>query len=118
MSEQEWPQPGDMAEVHNDPGYEVVYGDDVIGADVQVKARFLSGCVDMATVERDGMCFCFRVDMLRPIRAAAQKAEDEAVGAMWAAWERGDRKGGRPQTMREIYTAIREGRIPGVKLED
>lgn len=46
-----------------------------------------------------------------------QQAEDAAVEAMESAHRRGDKKGGRPQAMREVYAAIRDGEIPGVRLE-
>lgn len=49
-------------------------------------------------------------DDIRPIRTAAQRAEDEAVEAMRQFFRRG--------TFRDVYRAIREGRIPGVRLDD
>lgn len=116
MSEQEWngeglPPVGVECEHIDMLGgrYRVL----IVGRDIAI-GRAIFRSMDFSDLEYEsGLAGDFR-----PIRTAAQKAEDEAVGAMWAAWERGDRKGGRPQTMREIYTAIREGCIPGVKLED
>jgi len=75
----EWPQPGGKAELHNEPGYAVAYGDSAIGEEVEVLAVFYSGTIKMAAVEHDGSCYCFRAEMLRPIRSEEGKAVEEML---------------------------------------
>ena len=75
------PPVGAECELHNDEGLGVSYGSHVIGERVTVMAVFKAGAVDVdvAAVEHDGACYCFRVSMLRPIRTQAQREREEVV---------------------------------------
>lgn len=72
------PPIGAVCEVHNPKGFfDIEYRYYLEGEEVEVKALFLSGDVDTAAVESDGVCYCFRADMLRPIRTEEERAVDE-----------------------------------------
>ncbi len=56
-------------------------------------------------------------DEFRPIRTPDQRAEDRAVEAMVKVYKESPRCT-YDGSMRDVYAEIREGRIPGVKLEE
>lgn len=76
MTSEQWvPEVGATASVANEQCYAISYGEDVIGKDVEVKALFDCEGIPMAAVEHDGVCYCFRVDML----SESTTEEDRAI---------------------------------------
>lgn len=113
----EWPRPGDKAELHNEPGYSVAYGNSAIGEEVEVLAVFHSGVIRMAAVEHDGSCYCFRAEMLRPTLTPEQRAAEAAVSSLADIIQRAGGIIDSPEdTAIDVYEAIRDGKVPGVKL--
>ena len=53
--------------LENEEGHSLLYGQDLIGKEVEVKSVFLIGTLDLAAVEYEGAGFCFRTSMLRHI---------------------------------------------------
>jgi len=66
-------------EVHNDEGYTLLYGHDVIGRRGEVKSVYTSGIYDVVVVEIDGNGYCFKIGMIRPIKTPKEKH----VQKMW-----------------------------------
>jgi hypothetical protein len=98
VAAKEWPAVGDVVDVHNDNGYVVGYGHCVIGKKATVKSVFSIQGVPIAAVEYDKSGYCFRVDMLRPIRTererlieqlqqAAGITTEQAARAVDAGWK-------------------------------
>lgn len=71
------PSVGSMVELHNEPGYRIEYGHEIIGKNVKVAGFVKSGSVDIAVIEFDAGMYCFRTDMLRPVRTEQQRLTDE-----------------------------------------
>lgn len=74
-----------VCELHNDHGYDLNYMEDIIGQNVTVRAVFESGesKIKMAAVEdQNGLCGCFRVSMLRPIRPKEEIEREKAIERM------------------------------------
>jgi hypothetical protein len=76
----EWmPEVGKECELRNDQGYGISYGEDVIGKKVTVESFFVCeyGSVPMVAISYYGNCYCFRQDMLHPLKTESEKQADE-----------------------------------------
>jgi len=85
MTSEQWvPEVGATASVANEQCYAISYGEGVIGKDVEIKALFDCEGIPMAAVEYDGVCYCFRVEMLSEPTTDEDRAVDEMVSHVQA----------------------------------
>ena len=73
----ELPQTNSQVLIHNDEGFKLKYGEDIIGKKVTVKSSFLSGEVTILAVEFDGDCYCFNIKMVKPIPTIEDELSNE-----------------------------------------
>ena len=66
-------------EVHNDDGYALLYGHNIVGCRGEVKAVYESGDVVVVVVEVDGYGYCFRSEMIRPIKTPREKSAEKIM---------------------------------------
>lgn len=76
-SEDEWLMVGSKALLNNDNGYELDYGENLIGKEVEVINLFTDGDLDMAVVKHDVANYCFRIEMLSKQKTKEEKDRDE-----------------------------------------
>ncbi len=62
-----------------DAGYGIEYGENLIGKNAEVKAWVHQKTCDVAVLDYEGGLYCFRSEMLRPIRSEREKAVEEAM---------------------------------------
>lgn len=73
----EWPKVGSRALVNNDNDYELDYGENLIGKEVEVINLFTDGDLKMAVVKHDIANYCFRIEMLSKPKTKEEKERDE-----------------------------------------
>src|SRR5699024_1161478 len=113
--EQEWdgkglPPVGCECECHHKGTYQGVVTVRYIGSEL---------CVLLNHDHGEEQCGPIGVYKFRPIRIAVQRAEDEAMrmAGVFLHAVKDCRQDNAYDTCKGLYTAIRDGRIPGVKLE-
>ncbi len=62
-----------------DAGYEMAYGEELIGKTVTVRAWVHQEHCNVAVLDHEGALYCFRSEMLRPARSDEEKAVEEAM---------------------------------------
>lgn len=77
------PQINSQVLIHNDEGFKLKYGEDIIGKKVTVKSSFLSGEVTILAVEFDGDCYCFNIKMVKPIPTIEDELIDFITNRAW-----------------------------------
>lgn len=73
----EWPKVGSKALLNNDNDYELDYGENLIGKEIEVINLFTDGELDMAVVKHDVANYCFRIEMLSKPKTKEEKERDE-----------------------------------------
>jgi hypothetical protein len=58
---------GEDCILHNDNEYSLLYGHDLIGKKVKLMATFECEGSKVAAVQSEDGCYCFNIDMLKPI---------------------------------------------------
>tara|TARA_R110000851_G_scaffold187318_1_gene337174 strand:+ start:62212 stop:63240 length:1029 start_codon:yes stop_codon:yes gene_type:complete len=84
------PKVGEEVTVHNDLDFDMSYGQDVIGSDVEVLSLFNCGGVKVAAVKAHDGAYCFRVEMLRPIQTPRERVIEKAILETDHNWRRED----------------------------
>lgn len=70
---------GSTCVLTNESGYNIDYGHELVNREVTVLSDPLpvSGSVSVQAIEYDGLCYCFRSSMLKPVKADEEKLIDE-----------------------------------------